>query len=267
MARPTPAPDQPTSGRSAPPLLAMLERWWPRLAFAAAASLVLAAGGTWVYVRYATRPPLAGTVLTPPIRAFDFRLPDQHGQMVALSDFRGKAVALTFLYTHCPDVCPLIADKMGRAYRQLGDVAKRVALVAVSVDPNGDTPEAVEQFLTVHRVAGLLTYLHGSFAQLRPVWAHYYVGSDAKEVNPEAVAASRPTPQQVTHTAIVYVIDPTGEIRAFLPGDFDERAARAPDTQLYRIVGIPTTVLIGADGVVVDTYTGALLGPAASVRS
>jgi hypothetical protein len=50
-------------------------------------------------------------------------------------------------------------------------------------------------------------------------------------------------------------------------GASDERAARATDTQLYRIVGIPTTVLIGADGVVVDTYTGALLGPAASVRS
>jgi hypothetical protein len=47
----------------------------------------------------------------------------------------------------------------------------------------------------------------------------------------------------------------------------DYAVARAPGTQLYRIVGIPTTVLIGADGVVVDTYTGALLGPAASVRS
>src|SRR5579875_2738966 len=120
MARPTPAPDQPTSGRSAPPLLAMLERWWPRLAFAAAASLVLAAGGTWVYVRYATRPPLAGTVLTPPIRAFDFRLPDQHGQMVALSDFRGKAVALTFPIPPFRTGGRSTAERRARANRQPG---------------------------------------------------------------------------------------------------------------------------------------------------
>src|SRR5579872_4038648 len=41
------------------------------------------------------------------IPAYDFRLTDQDGRPVALTDFRGKSVALTFLYVHCPDVCPL----------------------------------------------------------------------------------------------------------------------------------------------------------------
>ena len=112
---------------------------------------------------------------------------------------------------------------MGQAYRQLGNTARRVALVAVSVDPRGDTPEAIQEFLKVHGVDGILSYLHGSFAELRPVWRHYYVGSDAKEVNPEAVAASAPTPQQVGHTAIVYVLDSKGRIRVFLPGNFDPK--------------------------------------------
>lgn len=58
----------------------------------------------------------------------------------------------------------------------------------------GDTPEAIQEFLKAHRVDGILTYLHRPFAALRPVWRHYYVGSDAKEVNLEAVAASAPTP-------------------------------------------------------------------------
>lgn len=209
--------------QSDPRLVAVLRRRWVRLAIAAVAALVIAGGGGWAYVRYRTPPALVGAVLTPPFEAFNFHLPDQRGQAVALSDFRGKAVALTFLYTHCPDVCPLIADNMGLAYRQLGEVAKRVALIAVSTDPNGDTPEAIQQFLKVHRVEGVLTYLHGSFAQLRPIWAHYFVGSDAREVDPGAAAASKPTPQQVGHTAIVYVIDPRGQIRVFLPGNFDTR--------------------------------------------
>lgn len=221
MTQPVSTSEQ-TAGTGADSLAALRKRSW-RFAIATAVALAVVAGGTWVYVRYTTPPPLAGAVLTPPIQAFDFRLPDQRGQTVALSDFRGKAVALTFLYTHCPDVCPLIADNMGQAYRQLGNTARRVALVAVSVDPRGDTPEAIQEFLKVHGVDGILSYLHGSFAELRPVWRHYYVGSDAKEVNPEAVAASAPTPQQVGHTAIVYVLDSKGRIRVFLPGNFDPK--------------------------------------------
>ena len=219
MIQPTPTPGSATGGRS-DSLVVLKRRAW-RFAIATIAALAVVAGGTWIYVRYTTPPPLVGAVVTPPIEAFDFSLPDQRGRMVTFSEFRGKAVALTFIYTHCPDVCPLIADHMGQAYRQLGGVAQGVALVAVSTDPNGDTPEAIRQFLKVHRVEGILTYLHGSFAQLRPVWAHYFVGSDAREVNPKTGAGSTPGPTQVGHTAIVYVIDPQGQIRDFLPGNFD----------------------------------------------
>lgn len=183
----------------------------------------LAGAATWALPKYLNPPRLQGFLLTPPIHAYDFRLTNQNGQTISLSDFRGKAVALTFLYTHCPDVCPLIADMMRLTYQRLGDVTKRVAFVAVSVDPRGDTPAAVREFLARHRVEKEVIFLTGSFAQLRPVWAHYYVGSDAKEVNPEAVTASTPAPEQVGHTAVVYVIDPQGDSRAFLPGNFDPK--------------------------------------------
>lgn len=221
MTEPTSTPGQ-TAGERSDSRIVLTRRAW-QFAIATAVALAVVATGTWIYVRYTTPPPLIGAVLTPPIQAFDFSLPDQHGGMVTFSQFRGKAVALTFIYTHCPDVCPLIADNMGQAYRRLGPATKNVALVAVSVDPQGDTSEAIQLFLKAHRVDDIVTYLHGSFVQLRPVWAHYYVGSDAKEVNPEAVAASKPTPQQVGHTAIVYVLDSKGQIRVFLPGNFDPK--------------------------------------------
>ena len=198
-----------------------LRKRWGRLVFAALVVFATALGALWAYVRFAAPPALAGDVLTPPTQAYDFRLMDQRGQPVALADFRGKTVVLTFLYARCPDACPLVAELMRTTYEKLGDVAGRAAFVAVSVDPRGDTPEAVRAFLKVHRVEGVLTYLHGSLDQLRPVWRYYDVGS--REVNPEAVAASQPTPPLVAHTAVVYIIDPQGRIRASLPVNFAPR--------------------------------------------
>lgn len=195
-------------------------RLWPVAAAAAAGALAWSAA-TWLQTPRSL--PLAGAVLTPPSAAFDFRLQDQDERVVSLSNLRGKVVALTFLYTNCPDVCPLIAEQMRTAHQQLGRTARETAFLAVSVDPAGDTPAAIRKFLRQHRVEGVLTYLHGSVAQLRPVWAHYYVGSDAGEVNPAAVAAVAPPRGPVDHTAIVYIIDPRGQIRAFLPGNFDPK--------------------------------------------
>jgi protein SCO1 len=194
-------------------------RWlWPVVVVAAAGAL---AGGAAAWWHAHRSPALAGAVLTPPAAAPDFRLSDQDGRVVSLANLRGKVIALTFLYTRCPDVCPLIADQMRAAYQRLGQAAREAVFVAVSVDPVGDTPASIRGFLRRHRVEGVLIYLSGTVAQLQPIWAHYYVGSDAGEVNPAALAAPAPSHGPVDHTAIVYIIDPHGQIRAFLPGNFD----------------------------------------------
>jgi protein SCO1 len=195
-------------------------RLWPVVAAVAVGAFA------WGIASWSQAPrplPLAGAVLTPPVAAPGFRLPDQDGRAVSLSDLRGKVVALTFLYTHCPNLCPLIAEQMRAAYSLLGETAQETAFVAVSVDPVGDTPAAIRKFLRLHHAEGMLTYLHGSVARLQAVRMHYYVGTDAGEVNPAAASAAGPPPGPVDHTAIVYIIDPQGQIRALLPGVFDPR--------------------------------------------
>jgi protein SCO1/2 len=166
---------------------------------------------------------LQGAVVTPPAPAPNFTLFDQDRRPVRLSDLRGKSVALTFLYTHCPDVCPLIATKMHETYLQLGGAATRIQFVAVTVDPKGDSPSAVRGFLATHQVEGQLLYLTGPISELRSVWSEYFVGTDAKEVNPQAVSVGPTSPDLVNHTAIVYVIDPRGMLRVFLPANFDPK--------------------------------------------
>lgn len=181
--------------------------------------LGLAAFGWGLHTRAAR---LIGTTLDEATPAYTFSLRDEHGQRVQLADLRGKVVALTFLYTNCPDVCPLIADKFAKAEQQLGASGAKTAFLAVSVDPVRDTPAAAQAFDAKHGLQfANFHYLLGSAAELSPVWQHYYVGAEAQEV-PGAPAAqgSTPSPQLINHTAVIYLIDPAGRLRVALDADF-----------------------------------------------
>jgi protein SCO1/2 len=150
-----------------------------------------------------TSPKLAGTELGA-TDAPDFTLTDGvTGRAVTLSAQRGQVVALTFLYTSCPDVCPLTASRFRAAQDELGTDAARVTFVAVSVDPDRDTPQAVRDFSAAHRLASNWYYLVGGRAQLAPVWAAYGIGVQAGSV-------------AVTHNDAVYLIDKSGRERVLM---------------------------------------------------
>src|ERR1017187_1004149 len=102
-----------------------------------------------------------------------FALKDSTGKLVRLSQFGGKAVLLTFLYDHCPDACPLIVSNLHNALLKLGPAAKKLQIIAVSVDPKGDTPATVKAFLAEQEMTGRMEYLIGSFNELAPVWRPY----------------------------------------------------------------------------------------------
>jgi len=129
-------------------------------------------------------------------------LHNAQGQPVNLTSYQGKAVFVTFLYTHCPDVCPLIASQLHNAVSRLGAKANQVQLVAVSVDPHGDTPANVTRFLKEHQLTGQMQYLTGSAHELAPVWKAWGVGSARDTGNPEFI----------NHSALVYGISATGKL-------------------------------------------------------
>jgi protein SCO1/2 len=148
-------------------------------------------------------PTLAGTELDG-IDAPDFTLTDGvSGKAVTLSAHRGQVIALTFLFTTCPDVCPLTASRFRAAQEQLQADASRVTFIAVSVDPDRDTPEAVRVFSAAHRLESNWYYLVGGRAQLAPVWAAYGIGVQAGS-------------NTVTHNDAVYLIDRRGRERVLL---------------------------------------------------
>jgi protein SCO1/2 len=144
----------------------------------------------------------AAELLTPPQPAPPLELRNYLGQPVNIDSYRGKAVLVTFLYTNCPDICPLIASNLRVAQNLMGPAtASKVQIIAVSVDPKGDTPKAVAAFLARHGMTGRMQYLIGSAKELARVWKAWGVGSerDAQQ------------PQFINHTGLVYGVTGSGK--------------------------------------------------------
>lgn len=143
-----------------------------------------------------------GSTLAP-----DFHLTDQFGKPISLSQFRGEPVVLTFMYTHCPDICPLTAEKLRQVQQELGKDASHVMMLAVSIDPKGDTKATALNFSQAHKLTANWHYLIGTQDQLSPVWNAYSIYTQS-------------TPNKVTHTDALYLIDKQGRERIFFADDF-----------------------------------------------
>jgi protein SCO1 len=151
----------------------------------------------------------AGAALGNPGVAPDFALTDHEGKRVRLSGLRGKIVLLTFLYTQCPDICPLMADNLNAALLELDPAVRDdVRVLAVSVDPKRDTPATVRGYVQVHRLVPQFRYLIGSERALTRVWQNYEVQVDPRD------------PEVIDHTAYTLLIDRDGVGLVIYPSDF-----------------------------------------------
>lgn len=175
------------------------------LAVSVAACAGCASGAAKPKAAPAPHSPFRGVPTLPMGVATDFALKDQHRRVVRLSQQRGRVVLLTFLYTSCPDTCPITAAKLSTAVRALGPLASRVRIIAVSVDPQNDTPAHVRRFIAKLRLPSQFHYLTGTPAQLRPVWQAYNVLVERRNV------------ERVDHSVPVVAIGVTGRPRVVFP--------------------------------------------------
>jgi protein SCO1/2 len=152
----------------------------------------------------------AGASLPQGLSAPNFELRDQEGRRVSMRSLRGRPVVVTFLYTHCQDTCPIMAQTVRGA---LDDLGHDVPALAIAVDPPNDTPQSARKFLAEQRVTGRLDFVLGSRADLRPVWDGFGVQPqrvtqehiahitlvDARGVQRVGYPASQATPERIAH--------------------------------------------------------------------
>jgi protein SCO1/2 len=207
-------PDRPEKAGGVP-----LSVFFPLIAVTAVVASV-----TVLLVNNQSSPSLPGNVHPESVTGFDGQLLSPRkpappvgalrnylGERVNLANYRGKAVFVTFLYTHCPNVCPLMTAELHSTLEKLGpDRSEQLQIVAISVDPHHDTRQSVAHFLKVHGMTGRMKYLIGDAEQLGPVWEAWNVGSTRDSVNPEFVA----------HSALIYGIGASGRLTTIYPENF-----------------------------------------------
>ena len=130
----------------------------------------------------------------------DFMLTSQDGAQVTLTDFRGKVVAVTFIYTSCTSTCPVLTPMMSFVQDQLGrDFGRNIVFVSITVDPERDTPPVLKEYATSlgANLSGW-SFLTGTPVAIRDVTRRY------------GVVASKNISGDVDHTFLTSIVDQHG---------------------------------------------------------
>ncbi len=165
--------------------------------------IVLAAGLIALAARFFASPRLHGEAVRPAKAVADFTLQSDHGP-VRLSDFRGRLVVFFFAYTYCPDVAPTAMSTIKGAMNRLGDDARQVQVILVSVDPQRDTPDRLGGYARNFRPDFI--GITGTTAEIDQVTADFGV---IYRINPPESASGDYT---VDHSSSILLIDQDGKL-------------------------------------------------------
>lgn len=130
----------------------------------------------------------------------DFQLDSTLGHPVALSDFDDRYTMVYFGYTTCPDICPTTLADMGKAQALLGETARRVQMIFVTVDPERDTVERMRAYLAYFGQD--MIGLRGSLAETEAIAGQFGVVYQKQYVSTSA------TDYLIDHSSVVLVLDP-----------------------------------------------------------
>lgn len=174
------------------------------------ALLLIAAVAAGVFL-FAKPDTFRGTAYVEPYpAASEISLTRADGTPFRLSEMRGKVVLLFFGYTSCPDVCPTTMAELKQALEKVGAKADQVQVVYVTVDPQRDTPQRVQEY--VNHFDPKFIGLSGSESELAKVWNDYGIFR-------EIVEGTSAAGYMVNHTARVTMIDQQGNLRVSFPFD------------------------------------------------
>ena len=187
------------------------------LAFATAAVLLLISLARWPShdiprAHVAAEPSLPRIAPAP-----DFTLTSQDGAPVRLADFRGKVVAVTFIFTMCTSTCPVLTPMMSFVQDQLGrDFGEKIVFMSITVDPERDTLPVLKDYARAFGANPVgWFFLTGEAHAIRDVTRRY------------GVFAAKTESGDVDHTFLTSIIDPRGILRVqYLGARFDSEEFR-----------------------------------------
>jgi protein SCO1/2 len=147
-------------------------------------------------------PPAPSDTVDASIFDLDFDLVDQAGETVKLADLGDRPTVAAMVYTSCDSVCIMVTEQMKAVERQLAGVDTGVRYVLFSLDPGRDTPEAMRNFATAHRLDTTRWRLMAA------------AEDDVRTLAAVLGVRYQPEPGgEIAHSAMVFVIDARGVVR------------------------------------------------------
>ena len=141
----------------------------------------------------------------------DFTLVDQANQPAKDEDLLGKVQVLDFIFTSCPDACPMLTSKMSSLQGRI--TSPNVGFVSFTVDPERDTPAALESWATrFHADKARWRFLTGEPAQLKAVVSSVMLAAEKQAVQADGT-------YNVVHSEKFVLLDATGALRGFYDTD------------------------------------------------
>jgi len=162
--------------------------------------------------RVQAKPPAAPQMLMPGARVPDFALINQDGRKIRLSDFAGKALLVTFIYTRCPmpNFCPRLSSQFARIQNELKknpeDYGKS-HLLTISFDPKYDTPAVLRKYGLAYLDGDAGGFSHWDFASTNP--------TDLRRLAQAFGLAYQEEGNQISHTMSIVLIAPDSTVAKF----------------------------------------------------
>ncbi len=155
-------------------------------------------------------PEFFGTVLNDPPKVTELTLEHVSEGEISLTEYEGQYLLMFFGYTRCPDVCPFTLSRLAKLYRDLGE-PDDVQVVMITIDPETDTPERVQQYVGGFHEA--FVGLSGTPAQIGEAARSYFIGFQQL------------SDDLFSHTDVVALLDKEGRMRLIYGQDRIPRIA------------------------------------------
>ena len=155
-----------------------------------------------------------------------FQLVDHDGRPVDQTMLEGKWSLVFFGFTYCPDYCPTTLQALDATKRRLGDKAKDLQIVFISVDPQRDTPQALKDYLSSDGFPEGVIGLTGAPEQVK-------AAADAYRAFYQKVGEGED--YTMNHSLTVYLMGPDGRFRTAVAEELGpENSARVIERAMAR---------------------------------
>ena len=201
----------------------------PVILFAAACAVIALALGLITMVVVGGRQQATQTtdVATgQPLVGGDFTLTNQDGQVVDQTILNGKWSLVFFGFTYCPEFCPTTLAELAAVQQQLGDKAKDLQIVFISIDPQRDTPRQLKDYLSSDGFPKGTIGLTGTPEQ---------VAQAAKAYRAFYQKVGEGETYTMNHSLTVYLMGPDGQFRSAVAHDLGpDRTAKLIENAMER---------------------------------